>query len=155
QIGWTTGDGEWLGASPRYVLEDGVPHYTGSFTGHRLVNPLAGLLHLAHKYLAFTKQIGERQRQEEQADIFVAALVRAQTLARERLQARFYVVYSWSDDPALSREVITDKSALPNRVLDRLRKAGIPLVSVNEQTHDHKLEDLAIPHEGHPTVLTN
>jgi len=154
QIEWTTGDGEWLGASPRYVLEDGVPRYTGSFTGHRLTNPLAGLLHLAHTYLAFTKQIGERQRQEEQADLFVALLVRARTLVRERLGAPLYVVYSWANDPGPDQAVSKD-SPLPERVLDRLRKAGIPLVSVNSLTSGHKLDELAIPREGHPTALTN
>jgi hypothetical protein len=155
QIEWTTGDGEWLSASPRYVLEDGAPRYTGSFTHHRWINPLAGLEHLAHKYLAFTKQIGERQRQEEQADLFVALLVRAQALARERLGAPLYLVYSWPDDPAPPGTVVTKDSPLPARVLERLRQAGLPLISVNAQTSGYKLEELAIPREGHPTVLTN
>ncbi len=154
QIEWTTGDGEWLGASPRYVLEGGVPRYTGSFTHHRLTNPLAGLIYLTHKYLSFTRQIGEREHQEKAADLFVALLVRAQTLIRERLGAPFYVLYSWPNDPAPPGEVVTDDSPLPARVLDRMRKAGLKLVSVNAQTQGHKLDELAIPHEGHPTVLT-
>jgi hypothetical protein len=76
QIEWGIGDGNWLLNSPRYVLEDGVPRYTGSFLHHRLTNPIAGATYLLHKYVAFTRQIGEAQRQAEQADLFVALIVR-------------------------------------------------------------------------------
>src|SRR5712671_793500 len=55
-----TGDGGWLGASPRYVIEDGTPRFTGSFTHHRWLNPLAGLRYQADKHFAFVNAIGMR-----------------------------------------------------------------------------------------------
>jgi hypothetical protein len=154
QIEWGTGDGNWLLNSPRYVIEDGVPRYTGSFLHHRLTNPIAGATYLLHKYIPFTRQIGEAQRQAEQADLFVALIVRLQQLAREHLGAPLYVLYSWpvergpQDNPSSS-----DYPPLL-KVLDRLREAHVPLISVNEFTKGYSATELLIPYEGHPTLLT-
>jgi hypothetical protein len=151
QIEWGTGDGNWLLNSPRYVIEDGVPRYTGSFLHHRLTNPIAGATYLLHKYVPFTRQIGEAQRQAAQADLFVALLVRLQQLARERLGAPLYVLYSWPDE----RRPDNPSDVPPLlKILDRLREANIPLISVNELTKGHSAAELLIPYEGHPTVLT-
>ena len=154
QIEWGTGDGNWLLNSPRYVLEDGVPRYTGSFLRDRLTNPIAGATYLLHKYVAFTRQIGEAQRQAEQADLFVALIVRLQQLARERLGAPLYVLYSWPNERRPEDNASSADYPPLLKVLDRLREAGVPLISVNELTQGHSAADLLIPYEGHPTVLT-
>ncbi len=155
QLEWETGDGEWLGDSPRYVLEDGGLRYTGSFLRHRLVNPLAGLGYLAHKYLPVTQLIGKGERQEEQADLFIVLLIRLQLLASERLGAPLSVIYSWPTEypPPLTDSVANDRPLLA-RVLDRLRAAGVPLLSVNEQTKAYTVSELVMPGEGHPNALT-
>src|SRR5207245_1561985 len=41
QLARVTGDGSWLGSSPRYVLENGVLRHTGSFNDYRLRHPIA------------------------------------------------------------------------------------------------------------------
>lgn len=141
---WGAGDADWLETSPRYVLEDGVPRHTGTFREHRFADPLAGLAYLARKHLPFVRRIGERQRQEAQADLFVAMVVRLQALARERLGAPLIVVHSWFDGD--------DRLAA---VLDRLRARDVPLLSVAEQTRGRPLTKLQFPHDGHPTALTD
>jgi len=156
QLQWGTGDSEWLLNSPRYVLENGVPRYTGSFLRHRLTNPLAGAAYLARKHLDFVRQIGEAQRQAEQADLFVALILRLQDLARERLGAPLYVIYSWPDNYSWLEDDISPVNPSPLvKVLDRLRAARVPLVSVDAQVRSYSTADLMIPYEGHPTVLTN
>lgn len=141
---WGAGDADWLETSPRYVLEDGVPRHTGTFREHRFADPLAGLAYLARKHLPFVRRIGERQRQEAQADLFVAMVVRLQALARERLGAPLIAVHSWFDG---DDRIMT--------VLDRLRARDVPLLSVAEQTRGQPLTELQFPHDGHPTALTD
>jgi hypothetical protein len=151
-----TGDGPWLGSSPRYVLEDGKPHYTGSFGEHRLLNPLAGLGHAANERFAFVRAIGTRQRQERQAELFTALMVRLQQLARERLQAPLMVIYSWPDETSGPNH---DDSEVAQpmlvSILAGLRQHGIPLLSVDDLTAHMEISRLLIPHDGHPTAFTN
>jgi len=154
QLQWVTGDDEWLLHSPRYVLDDGVPRYTGSFLRNRLTNPIAGASYLARKYFAFARQIGEAQRQAEQADLFVALMVRLQQLARERLGAPLYIIYSWPDDYSRPEDNVSPNDHSPLvKVLDRLRQARIPMISADELTRGYPVNDLVIPYEGHPTAL--
>ena len=53
QLARITGDGSWLGSSPRYELEDGVLRHTGSFTEYRLIHPIAGAKYLLGERFAF------------------------------------------------------------------------------------------------------
>ncbi|MBI3198903.1 MAG: hypothetical protein HYZ40_15635 [Rhodospirillales bacterium] len=147
-----TGDGSWLGSSPRYVLENGVPRHTGSFNDYRWTHPLAGLKHMLGEQFLFVDAIGMRQRQEEQADLFVALMVRLQQLAREKFDAPLIVVYSWPDET--SKDSYGTSSAFLVTVLDRLRKLGIPLLSVDNLTRKIDVSQLLIPHDGHPTAFT-
>jgi hypothetical protein len=138
-----TGDGGWLGSSPRYVLENGVPHFTGSFNEHRLYDPIAGARYYLGDWFGFVKAIGERQRQQEQADLFVALVVRLQALVRERLGVPLLVVYSWPDQATADPLIV----ALPGK----LRAAGVQLMRVNDVTGGHDVAKLLIPHDGHPS----
>lgn len=146
-----TGDGSWLGSSPRYVLENGVPRHTGSFNEYRWTHPLAGLKYLLGEQFLFVDAIGKRQRQEEQADLFVALMARLQVLVREKFGAPLVVVYSWPDE--VHRQGYGDAEFLIT-VLNRLRKLGIPLVSVDNLTNKIDMSLLLIPHDGHPTAYT-
>jgi hypothetical protein len=146
-----TGDGSWLGSSPRYVLDKGVPRHTGSFNDYRWSHPLAGLKHLLGEQFQFVDAIGMRQRQEEQADLFVALMVRLQQLSREKFGAPLIVVYSWPDE--VHRKGYGDAEFLIG-VLNRLRQAGIALLSVDNLTSKIDMSLLLIPHDGHPTAYT-
>lgn len=140
-----TGDGGWLGSSPRYVLENGVPRYAGSFNEHRLYNPLAGARYYLGDWFGFVKAIGGRQRQQEQTDLFVALIVRLQALMRERFGVKLVVIYSWPDQPA--------DDPLIAGVPARLRAANVPLLRVNDFTGNYDVSRLLIPHDGHPNAF--
>jgi hypothetical protein len=146
-----SGDGSWLGSSPRYVLDKGVPRHTGTFNDYRWSHPLAGLKYLLGEQFQFVDAIGMRQRQEEQADLFVALMVRLQQLSREKLGAPLIVVYSWPDE--VHRKGYGDAEFLIG-VLNRLRQAGIALLSVDNLTSKIDMSLLLIPHDGHPTAYT-
>ena len=145
-----TGDGSWLGSSPRYQLENGVPRYTGSFDAYRWTHPLAGLKHLLGEQFRFVDAIGKRQRQQEQIDLFVALMARLQTLARDKFGAPLIVVYSWPDEATQGGYADMER-LVP--VLGALRKLGIPLLSVDNLTSAINVSQLIIPHDGHPTAL--
>jgi hypothetical protein len=150
-----TGDGGWLGASPRYVLDDGKLEFTGSFTHYRWMNPLAGLRYLAGKHFAFVNAIGMRQHQTEQAELFDALMLRLQALAKEKFNAPLIVVFSWPDENSGSSYGTGDEQPLLVALLARLRQQGIPLLSVDKLTHDMENARLALPHDGHPTAFVN
>ena len=145
-----TGDGSWLGSSPRYALENGVPRYTGSFNDYRWTHPLAGLKYFLGEQFQFVEAIGMRQRQQEQADLFVALMIRLQELARQKFGAPLIVVYSWPDET--SQAGYGDMTLLIP-ILKRLRDAGIPLLSVDSLMGTIPVSQLIIPHDGHPTAL--
>ena len=156
QLARVTGDGPWLGSSPRYVLDNGVPRHTGSFNAYRWSHPVAGLSHLAREQFNFVKAIGAREREEEQAQLFVALIARLQDLARQRLGARLIAIYSWPDEaspPGYTTSEVDQPKLVA--ILDRLRHRGIPLLSVNSLITRLDLSQILIPHDGHPTALTN
>ena len=57
QLARVTGDGSWLGSSPRYVLENGKLRHTGSFNEYRLLHPIAGAKYLLGEQFAFIDAI--------------------------------------------------------------------------------------------------
>jgi hypothetical protein len=152
QLARVTGDGSWLGSSPRYALENGVLRHTGTFDEYRWTHPIAGLKYLLGEQFLFVDAIGMRQRQEEQADLFVALMARLQQLAREKFNAPLVVVFSWPDES--SRDGYGASSAFLVTVLNRLKKLGIQLVSVDQLTNKIDVSRLLIPHDGHPTAYT-
>jgi len=152
QLARVTGDGSWLGSSPRYVLENGALRHTGTFDEYRWTHPLAGLKYLLGEQFLFVDAIGMRQRQEEQADLFVALMARLQELARKKFGAPLIVIYSWPDET--SKDNYGSSSAFLVTVLNRLRKVGIPLLSVDQLTNKIDVSLLLIPHDGHPTAYT-
>ena len=82
----------------------------------------------------------------------MALLVRLQQLAREKFNAPLIVIYSWPDET--SKDSYGSSSEFLVTVLDRLRKLGITLVSVDNLTRKIDVSLLLIPHDGHPTAYT-
>jgi hypothetical protein len=156
QLARTTGDGSWLGSSPRYELADGKLVHTGSFTEYRFSHPLDGLKYYLGERFPFIASIGEKQRQEEQIKLFVAMMVRLQQYAREKFNAPLVVVYSWPDEKTggLHGHSGVDQSLLVDAIV-QMRKLGIELVRVDDLTSGKPLDKLLIPHDGHPTRYTN
>jgi hypothetical protein len=156
QLARVTGDGSWLGSSPRYVLEGGTLRHTGSFNEYRLLNPIAGAKYYIGERFAFVEAIGQQQRQDQQIELFVAMMARLQQFARDKFKAPLVIVYSWPDETSRPGHGSTEfaQPALVD-VLARLRKLGIPLVSVDQAVKGRTVEELLIPHDGHPKELTN
>ena len=156
QLARITGEGSWLGSSPRYELDNGVLHYTGSFNEYRLFHPIAGARYLLDQQFAFIDAIGMKQRQDEQIELFVAMMARLQQLAREKFGAPLVVIYSWpdaTDKPGHGESEFAQPVLVG--VIARLRKLGIELVSVNQLTKTYDVSRLLIPHDGHPKPFTN
>jgi hypothetical protein len=150
------GDRDYLGAWPRYVLEDGVPRFTGSFDQYRWSHPLAGLRHLAEQQFPFVHAIVEREREEDEVRLFTALLVRLQALVREKFDAPLLVMYSWPDSSISDR---VDGSQADQRVLisviDGLRQRGLQLMSVEALEKGYDISQLAFNGDGHPTALAD
>ena len=150
-----TGDGSWLGSSPRYVLDKGVLRFTGSFNEHRWRDPIAGLHYLLGEQFAFIEAIGQRQRQEEQMELFLAMMAKLQAEARAKFGAPLIIIYSWPDET--TRNLYGNSKVeqpLLVETLVKLRKLGAPMVSVADATQGETAERLLIPHDGHPSAYS-
>ena len=156
QLARTTGDGSWLGSSPRYELLDGKLVHTGSFTEYRFSHPVTGLKYYLGELFPFVAAIGQQQQQEEQLRLFVAMMARLQQYAREKFKAPLVVVYSWPDEKSrgLHGDSVVDQSMLVD-VIVQLRKLGIELIRVDDLTSGQPVDELLIPHDGHPRRFTN
>jgi hypothetical protein len=156
QLARVTGDGSWLGSSPRYVLENGVLRYTGSFNEYRLLNPMAGARYFLGEQFAFIDAIGMKQRQDEQVELFVAMMARLQQYAREKFGAPLVVIYSWPDENSSPGHGVSEfAQPMLVSVLKRLRDQQIALLPVDRLTHGYPVSRLLIPHDGHPNAFTN
>ena len=156
QLARTTGDGSWLGSSPRYELDNGKLVHTGSFTEYRFTHPLDGAKYYLGELFPFIGAIGEKQRQQEQLKLFVAMMARLQQYAREKFNAPLVVVYSWPDEKSrgLHGDSVIDQRELVD-VITQMRKLGIELIRVDDLTSGQEVDRLLIPHDGHPTAYTN
>jgi hypothetical protein len=155
QLARVTGDGSWLGSSPRYVLEDGKLRHTGSFNEYRLFHPLAGAKYYIGERFAFVDAIGMKQRQDEQIELFIAMMVRLQQYSRDKFGAPFVVIYSWPDESSSAGHGVSEfAQPMLVGVIARLRKLGIPLISVDHVTSQYDVSRLLIPHDGHPKAFT-
>jgi hypothetical protein len=156
QLARVTGDGSWLSDTPRYVLENGALKHTGSFSEYRWTHPWAGLKYLLGEHFAFIDAIGREQRQDEQAELFVAMMARLQTFAREKFNAPLIALYSWPDETSNPNHG-TSEFAQPVLIdiLARVRKLGIPMIRVDEVVGPYPIPQLLIPHDGHPSAFSN
>ena len=160
QLARTTGDGAWLASSPRYELRDGRLVHTGSFEAYRWSHPLAGLKYLLGQHFAFVDAIGQQQRQAEQADLFVAMIARLQAFAREKFKAPLIVVYSWPDEKTMKSYgagagVGNTGQAMLVETLARVRRLGVEMLRVDDLADGKPIDQLLIPHDGHPTAFQN
>lgn len=150
-----TGDGSWLGSSPRYVLDDGKLRFTGTFNEHRWRDPLAGLHYLLGEHFAFIEAIGQKQRQEEQIELFLAMMAKLQAEARAKFNAPLIIIYSWPDESTQNRYGDSKvEQPLLVATLVKLRQLGAPMLSVADATQGETAARLMIPHDGHPSAFS-
>ena len=150
-----TGDGSWLGSSPRYVLDDGKLRFTGTFNEHRWRDPLAGLHYLLGEHFAFIEAIGQKQRQEQQIELFLAMMAKLQAEARAKFDAPLVIIYSWPDESTQNRYGDSKvEQPLLVATLVKLRQLGAPMLSVADATQGETAARLMIPHDGHPSAYS-
>jgi hypothetical protein len=151
QLPRVTGDGNWLGDSPRYVLDAGrVPRFTGTFFEHRLFNPLAGALYLAGKNFKAVARALSASEEREQAELFVALFARLKQLAQERFGAPLVVVQLWPDKVEKG-----DANAVYVPILLAIRDLGVRTISVDKIIGDGDRSPYYIPRDGHPNARLN
>ena len=129
--------------------------YTGSFNGHRLLDPVAGARYFLGEQFAFIDAIGMKQRQNEQIELFVAMMARLQKDAREKFGAPLVVIYSWPDENSSPGHGVSEfAQPMLVSVLKRLREQQIPLLPVDQQTQIPRIRVCSFA-DGHPNAFTN
>ena len=111
--------------------------------------------YLLGQHFAFIDAIGQRQRQEEQIELFLAMMAKLQADARAKFGAPLVILYSWPDEQTKQRYG-DSKVAQPLLVdtLVRLRKLGAPMLGESAATSGTDVAKLLIPHDGHPSAVT-
>ena len=134
--------------APRYVLVDGVPTYQGKCFENWWIT-LRGLFIASATYQKFINPlIGPPSRQE--MDLYIAMLVRAGQVARERIGAPLVIVYLPRAGDYLSRSGMTEAE-----VMERLRAGGLTVLDGKLDPASYPGQKLAIPDDGHPTGTAN
>lgn len=149
QLPRVTGDASWLGSSPRYVIDgSGRLRHTGSFTAHRLQNPLAGLSYLARSHFALVARAEEPALESERARLFVALIARLRDLVRARYDAPLVLLYDWPDRDLPGQN---DLQYLP--VFRALAALDLPMVPVRKVMGPvERWNEFVIPHDAHPNA---
>lgn len=151
QLPRVTGDGNWLGSSPRYVLDGGAaPRFTGTFFEHRLFNPFAGALYLAREKFKAVALATDAAQEREQAALFVALFARLKQLAQERFGAPLVVVHLWPD---MVRRGDANSVYVP--ILLAIRDLGVRTISVDKMIGIYDRSPYYIPIDGHPNAHLN
>jgi hypothetical protein len=148
QLPRLTGDGGWLGSSPRFVFDEhGRLQHTGTFYDHWLGDPLAGATYLVRTCFAAAARAAAPGLLREQAKLYFALIARLNDLVRERYNAPLVLVYFWPEG-ANEQEYVD--------ILDAIRPLGLPMVSARtiiRQGSDWPL--YFFPHDGHPNPTLN
>lgn len=142
-----TGDGGWLGDSPRFELDaEGKPRFTGSFNEYRWAHPAAGIDYLARTHLASVARAVRSDLERQQVPLYFALLAELRDKIRQRYNAPLVLIYDWPEDKA---EGDADVYYLP--YFKDLKALGMPMVSVRRILGPiDRWQEFAIPHDGHP-----
>lgn len=148
-----TGDGSWLGSSPRYDFgSDGRLHWSGSFERYRWTHPWEGIAYYARTNLAWVGRAMEGPLEREQTRLYVALMARLAELVKERYGARLILL---SNGPETAPADQPDLQYLP--AFDGLRALGnVSVISVRKRLGPvADWPQYFIPHDGHPTPKMN
>lgn len=145
-----TGDGGWLGSSPRYELDaQGKARFTGSFNEYRWTHPAAGLEYLGRTYLASVARATRGDLERAQAPLYLALLAELRDKVRARYNAPLVMIYDW---PEAIGEGLDDPHYVP--WFKDIQALGTPMVSVRGIMGPSMAgwNAWVIPHDNHPNA---
>ncbi len=132
---------------PRYVMVAGMPRYEGTCGDHWPVRLRRLWTRTAMSSVFFEPAFGGARPAD--IDLFVAVLVRAGQLAREKYGVATLVLYS-PDEAYASRAGVTDA-----QITGRLREGGLVVIDAGLDPRNFPGQELQIPGDGHPTAVAN
>jgi hypothetical protein len=133
--------------APRYVMVDGRPAYKDKCIDHWLVR-LRYLLTRTAIYSVFFQPVFGGAGPADM-DLYVAILIRAGQLARERYGVPTLILYQ-PYDAYVRRAGLTDR-----QIMQRLRDGGLLVIDAGLDPNDFPGQTLKIPGDGHPTGVAD
>ncbi|HEV2187261.1 MAG TPA: hypothetical protein VGR70_08630 [Stellaceae bacterium] len=133
--------------APRYVLSHGALAYEGRCKDHWTEHVRQLWTRTAIDRVFLKPAFGGANAAD--IDLYVAILIRAGQLAREKYAAPTLILYLPGGD-YLRRAGTTDE-----QIMQRLRDAGLLVVDANLDAKDFPGQNLEIPGDGHPTGVAN
>ena len=132
---------------PRYELVDGKVTFVGT-CAERWALPLRWLFRVTSLYDIISTLL-ENRTPAQKLDLYIAILVRAAQLVREKYGVPTVIFYY--PVPDYTRSAGTSDQ----EVIDRLRAGGLDVIDGNLDPGEFPGQDLFIPGDGHPTVLAH
>ncbi len=136
---------------PSYALESGLPVYKGACyqQSGKVLSAIRNALASTSTYQMFFKNVTPSVYRRD-IDLYIAVLIRAGQLAREKYGVPTLVLYL-TDWPDYVRQVgMTDQ-----QVMQRLRDGGLQVIDASLDQKAYPGQPLRIPGDGHPTGLAN
>ena len=133
--------------APRYVMVEGRPVYKGKCIDHWPAR-LRYLLTRTAMYSVFFEPVFGGAGPADM-DLYVAMLIRAGQLARERYGVPTLILYQ-PYDAYVRRAGLTDQ-----QIMQRLRDGGLLVIDAGLDPNDFPGQTLKIPGDGHPTGVAN
>jgi len=133
--------------APRYVLARGALTYEGACEDYWPQQVRRLWTRTAMDSVFFKPAFGGANAVD--MDLYVAILIRAGQLAREKYGVPTLILYL-PDDGYIRRAGTTDQ-----QIMQRLRDGGLLVVDAGLDAKDFPGQDLGIPGDGHPTGVAN
>jgi hypothetical protein len=133
--------------APRYVMVEGRPVYKGKCLDHWPVWLQYWLTRTATYSVFFEPVFGGAGPAD--MDLYVAILIRAGQLARERYGVPTLILYQ-PYDAYVRRAGFTDQ-----QIIQRLHDGGLLVIDARLDPNDFPGQNLRIPGDGHPTGVAN
>jgi hypothetical protein len=137
----------FMSHAPRYVLADGALAYEGACEDYWPQHVRRLWTRTAMDSVFLKPALGGANVAD--MDLYVAILIRAGQLAREKYGVPTLILYL-SDEGYIRRAGTTDQ-----KIMQRLRDAGLLVVDAGLDAKDFPGQNLGIPGDGHPTGVAN
>jgi hypothetical protein len=133
--------------APRYVMVEGRPAYKDKCIGHWPIWLRYWLTRTAIYSVFFEPVFGGAGPAD--MDLYIAILIQAGQLARERYGVPTLILYQ-PYDAYVRRAGFTDQ-----QIIQRLRDGGLLVIDAGLDPNDFPGQHLKIPGDGHPTGVAN
>ena len=138
---------DFMSRAPRYVLARGALVYEGACEDYWMQHLRHLWTRTAMESVFFKPAFGGANAAD--MDLYVAILIRAGQLAREKYGVPTLILYL-PDDGYIRRVGTTDQ-----QIMQRLRDGGLLVVDAGLDAKDFPGQNLGIPGDGHPTGVAN